>query len=83
MTASVVFAVDGHDMSAPDGMTLAAALMHNGYRALRRNPVVGDLRGAYCGMGACYECEVLIDETAVRACLTPIRSGMRVRTERS
>jgi aerobic-type carbon monoxide dehydrogenase small subunit (CoxS/CutS family) len=78
-----VFSVNGQDTSATDGMTLSAALIVNGYRALRGNPVLGDPRGAYCGMGACYECEVVVDEITVRACLTPIRPGMRVRTELS
>ena len=32
-------------------------------------------------MGVCFECEVNVDGLEVRACLTPVRAGMDVRTE--
>jgi aerobic-type carbon monoxide dehydrogenase small subunit (CoxS/CutS family) len=81
MSAQVVFRVDGQDTNATDGMMLSAALLLHGFRAVRRNPVVGDLRGAFCGMGACFECEVVVDGRTVRACLTLVRAGLDVRTD--
>ena len=81
MSFPVLFGVDGHDVTAYEGMTLTAALLQHGDRALRRNAVGGDLRGPFCGMGICFECEVTVDGLTVRACLTPVRAGMDVRTD--
>ena len=80
-TAAVGFRIDGQDVAALDGMTLSAALLQHGVRAVRRNPVASDPRGAFCGMGACFECEVVADGRTVRACLTPVRAGLEVRTD--
>jgi predicted molibdopterin-dependent oxidoreductase YjgC len=78
---SVDFDVDGAAVTAPDGMTLSAVLLSRGVRALRRNPVSGQPRGAFCGMGVCFECEVVVDGRVARACLTPVRAGMQIATE--
>lgn len=70
--------VDGVLLSVPDGMTLAAALVQAGVRAVSVNPVSGQARGPFCGMGICFECEVLMDGRPVRACLTPVTDGMKI-----
>ncbi|MFS1299535.1 (2Fe-2S)-binding protein [Streptosporangium longisporum] len=73
--------VDGRVISAVEGVTLAAALVGERHWTLGRNPVDGALRGPFCGMGVCFECEVTVDGRAgVRACLTRIHPGMRVDT---
>ncbi|MEV7012587.1 (2Fe-2S)-binding protein [Streptosporangium sp. NPDC051022] len=73
--------VDGRPVRAVDGVSLAAALVGDRRWSLRRNPVSGDLRGPFCGMGVCFECEVTVDgRPGVRACITRIRAGMRVET---
>ena len=72
--------VDGVSLSVPDGMTLAAVLVNTGVRAVSVNPVSGQARGPFCGMGICFECEVLMDGRPVRACLTPVTDGMRIQT---
>ncbi|MEU8177185.1 (2Fe-2S)-binding protein [Microbispora hainanensis] len=73
--------VDGRPLTVVDGVSVAAALVGDGHWTLRRNPVSGEPRGPFCGMGVCLECEVTIDGRAgVRACLTRVRSGMRVGT---
>lgn len=60
---------------------LTAALVGSGRWPLRSHPVTGEPRGPLCGMGACLECEVQVDdERDVRACLTAVRDGMRVVT---
>ena len=77
---TVPFSVDGNDVRAADGMTLTAALLSLGIRAVRTDPVSGEPRGAFCGMGVCFECEVVVDGHPVRACLTPVRAGLAVET---
>jgi glycine/D-amino acid oxidase-like deaminating enzyme len=75
---SIVY--DGQALSAVQGETVAAALTAHGilqYRHAQR----GERRGLYCGMGACFECLVTIDDKAnQRACLTPVAAGQQIRS---
>jgi hypothetical protein len=62
------------------GTTLAAALLSLGEDTFRRAGD-GTGRGPVCGIGSCQECRLTVDDiTGVRACLEPVRSGMRVET---
>jgi D-hydroxyproline dehydrogenase subunit gamma len=64
----------------PDDITLAVALLNVGVSAFRRD-LAGAPRAPLCAMGSCQECRVAIDGVAnVRACLEPVRDGMRVET---
>ena len=75
----VTIRVDGRDMTAKAGETLAAALWANGVFELRRDDVTGTGRSLYCGIGHCQECRVTVDGVEnVRSCLTPVRAGMTV-----
>jgi predicted molibdopterin-dependent oxidoreductase YjgC len=77
----VQLVVDGVAVDAFEGESVAAALLAAGRRGLRVAPRRGEPRGMYCGIGLCFECVMPIDgRRAVRACLTPVRDGMRVGT---
>jgi sarcosine oxidase, subunit alpha len=77
--AAVTITFDGEPLTAYDGEMLAAALLAHGIRALRKTGPDGVPRGLYCAIGHCFECQVVVDDRAgVRACLTPVRDGMRV-----
>jgi predicted molibdopterin-dependent oxidoreductase YjgC len=70
--------VDGQLIPARHGQTIAAALMASGRRVFRytRN---GAPRGLFCGMGVCFDCLVTVDDgVEKRACITPVRPGMRI-----
>jgi sarcosine oxidase subunit alpha len=72
--------VNGRTLRVPAGVSLAAALLNAGEAAFRTS-VTGAPRGPLCGMGICYECRVSVDGVAHRrACLEPVRPGMRVTT---
>ena len=76
--------VDGDEVPAYEGESVAAALLAAGRRGLRETPRRGDRRGMYCGIGLCFECVVVVDgQGGVRACMTPVRAGMRVGTTHS
>jgi predicted molibdopterin-dependent oxidoreductase YjgC len=77
-SAKVSFTFDGREISAPQGSTIAAALLGAGIRSFRNTPVSGDERGPFCLMGACYDCLVQIDGAAVQACMTPVHDGLVV-----
>jgi len=77
------FTFDGRPFIGYEGETIAAALLASGVRTLRVHEDSGAPRGIYCNIGHCYECRVQVDGQAnVRACLTPIREGMDVRSGR-
>ncbi len=77
----VQLVVDGVEVLAYEGESVAAALLAAGRRGLRTAPRRGEQRGMYCGIGLCFECTVTIDgRRAIRACLTPVRDGLRVAT---
>jgi predicted molibdopterin-dependent oxidoreductase YjgC len=76
----IEFSVDGRALRAPEGQSLAAALLAAGRGTLRDGPA-GAPRGVYCGIGVCQECRVVVDgRGVVRACVTPVRGGMQVTT---
>ena len=77
----VEIAVDGRTVRAIDGQSVAGALHRAGIDVLRHNPATGEPRGAFCGMGVCFDCELTIDGAAgQRACLAHVHAGMRIET---
>ena len=81
--APITIEIDGEVVGTYVGETLAAAMLAAGRRIFRRSPRTGSPRGVYCGIGICYECQMVVDgRTNVRACVTPVRDGMCASTQR-
>lgn len=75
--------VDGLPVRAREGDSVAAALLASGANVTRRSPVSGAPRGPWCMMGACFDCVAVVDgERGTRTCMTPVRNGMRIDTQR-
>ena len=75
--------VDGAEVRAYEGESIAAALFASGHRFTRWTARTGEPRGYFCGMGVCQDCLVTVDGLPnVRACVTPARDGMRVESQR-
>lgn len=69
---------DGQQIAAIEGETVAAALSAAGITTLRTTPS-GAPRGLHCGMGACFDCVVTIDNRhGQRACQAKAMDGMTV-----
>ncbi|MDC6171429.1 (2Fe-2S)-binding protein [Paucibacter sp. XJ19-41] len=80
MEDKIVLQIDGQPHAVPAGCSVAAALAHAGLIATRRS-VSGQPRAAFCGMGQCQECQVMIDGVANRlACMSPATAGMVIAT---
>ena len=78
---SVRVTLNGEELLAYEGETVAAALLACGRRALRWTRRSGTPRGLFCGMGVCFDCLVEIDgRPNMQACLTPVTEGMCVVT---
>jgi predicted molibdopterin-dependent oxidoreductase YjgC len=73
--------LDGEPLEAREGETVASALLAAERVVLRRTRRRGEPRGAFCGMGVCFDCLIEIDgRPNLQACLVPVAEGMRIRT---
>lgn len=80
--ATLTISFDGATVPARPGESAAAALIAAGVVGTRRSAVSGATRGAYCMMGACFECLAVVDgQASVQLCLTTVRDGMRIETQ--
>lgn len=79
---TISLTVDGRQVWAPVGRTVAAVLMLETERISWRQTRGGEApRGLFCGIGVCFDCLVHVDGlTSMRACLVPAREGMVVQT---
>ena len=76
---SIEFSLNGQPQRVPEGVTVAAALYLAG-TGITRISVSGEQRAAFCGMGICQECRVLINGQRRLACQTLCVEGMAVQT---
>ena len=74
---------DGKPIKAKVGEPIAAALTAAGIKAFRTTPNKGERRGIFCAIGRCTDCMMVVDDRPnVRTCITPVRDGMRVETQK-
>ena len=57
----MTFDFDGEPVAAQPGQTIAAALLADGRRVLRHTRGTGAPRGIFCGIGACFDCLVVVN----------------------
>ena len=80
--ATLLLKVDGREIRAREGDTVATALLAAGVKQTRTTPVSGAPRAPYCLMGVCFDCLVTIDGVGSRqGCLVPVRAGMTIETQ--
>ncbi|MEW2586885.1 (2Fe-2S)-binding protein [Streptomyces virginiae] len=73
---------DGRELPAQEGQSVAAVLWGAGILAWRTTREGGAPRGAFCGIGSCYDCLVTVNGLPnQRACLVPARPGDAVTTQ--
>ena len=74
--------VDGVHVEVTLGDSLLHVLFELGKIAISQTDRGVNI-GAFCGMGICYSCVVLVDNRKVRACAQNVVRDMRVETRRS
>ena len=73
---------DGEPVDAEPGQSVAAVLIAAGHRSWRRTRIAGSPRGAFCGIGVCFDCLATINgRPNQRACLVEARPGDAVVTQ--
>ena len=78
---SFTVSVDGTEVTAYDGDSVAAVLMRDGRASWRRTRHGNRPRGLFCGIGACQDCLVTVDGVdGVRACVAPAAPGTAITT---
>lgn len=77
--APVTIFVNRVAVEAYEGESVLTALLAADVLTMSRDSF-GRLRTPFCNMGVCFDCMVEVEETPsrVRACLTPVRAGMRI-----
>lgn len=79
MSNDVSFFFNGEKFSGVQGQSIAAALIANDQRELRRTRFGKEPRSIFCGIGICFDCVVTINGVAnQRACLIEISNNMNV-----
>lgn len=80
--AAVRIYVNEEAVDAYPGESIATALLAAG-RLTMSLDFNGRPRAPFCNMGVCFECLVSVERDGsserVRACLTPVREGLRIR----
>ena len=77
-TEKVEFTFDGIAIWRHAGESLAAALIRSRRLHLRDAPEDADPRGAFCLMGLCQECLVVLEGQTVESCRIELQSGIDV-----
>ncbi|MEU6373072.1 (2Fe-2S)-binding protein [Streptomyces sp. NPDC046909] len=79
---SFTVTLDGRDIEALPGQTVAAALWSAGVTSWRSTRGEGRPRGVFCGIGVCFDCLVTVNNRPnQRACLVPLHPGDAIRTQ--
>ena len=75
----ITLTVDGKQIDAYEGESIAAALFAAGIKVHRTTPKYGEPRGIFCNKGRCTDCIMKVDGLPnVRTCVTKVRDGMVV-----
>ena len=71
--------LDGAEVPAEAGQSIAAALLAAGIRSWRSTRVTGEPRGLFCGIGVCHDCLIVVNGVpSQRACLVEASDGDRL-----
>lgn len=75
--------VDGTEISAYQGETIAAALSAQGKRINRYTLKTKEPRGIFCGIGQCTDCAMIVNGIPnVRTCVALVEENMTVETQK-
>lgn len=76
--ANIPFYWQDQTFLAKEGEMISSALIANGITIFGRHPNDHSPQGIFCANGQCSQCMVIADGLPVKACMTPVRSGMQV-----
>ncbi|MBM4050699.1 MAG: (2Fe-2S)-binding protein [Planctomycetes bacterium] len=75
--------VDGKTLRVREGLPIAAELLAHGIKIHRYTTRFKEPRGIFCAVGRCTDCVMTVDGVPnVRTCITPVKQGMTIETQR-
>ncbi|MCE1245260.1 MAG: FAD-dependent oxidoreductase [Firmicutes bacterium] len=72
------FLFNGQTCTGAEGETISSALFANGINIFGHHPGDHSPQGIFCANGQCSQCTVIADGMAVKSCMEPVKSGMKV-----
>jgi len=75
----IEFHFNGKLLTGNKNEVISSALFAHGIHIFGTHHRDGAPQGIFCANGQCGQCLVLVNDVPVKACVTPIREGMRVR----
>ena len=76
----VAFTWDGRALAGFEGEMIASALIANNIDIFGHHPKDNSPQGMFCANGQCSQCMVVADGLPVKACMTPLREGVVVKS---
>ena len=74
----VTFYFGDRPLEARRGEMISSALFAHGIRVFGLHPADQSPQGIFCANGQCAQCLVICDGRPVKACMEPVREGMKV-----
>jgi len=76
--ADIPFFWQDQTFLAKEGEMISSALVANGITIFGHHPKDHSPQGIFCANGQCSQCMVIANSLPVKACMTPVKPGMRV-----
>ncbi|MFW9782782.1 MAG: FAD-dependent oxidoreductase [Candidatus Heimdallarchaeota archaeon] len=72
----ITFRFDGKELTGFDGMVISSALFLNKIKVFGHHVKDKSPQGIFCSNGQCSQCNVIVNNIPVKACMTPLKEGM-------
>ena len=72
----ISFTFDGKELIGFEGMVISSALFLNKIKTFGHHVKDDSPQGMFCANGQCSQCNVIVNNIPVKACMTPLESGM-------
>ncbi len=76
----VSFFWNGQELKGLKGEMISSALVANDIHVFGHHPKDGSPQGLFCANGQCSQCLVIANGVPVKACMTPLEEGMKVKS---
>ncbi|MFX1350453.1 MAG: 2Fe-2S iron-sulfur cluster-binding protein, partial [Promethearchaeota archaeon] len=72
----VTFSFDGRNLTGFEGMVISSALFLNKIKIFGHHVKDNSPQGIFCANGQCAQCNVIVNNIPVKACMTPLKEYM-------
>ncbi len=74
----VSFSFDGKNLTGFEEIVISSALFMNKIKIFGHHTKDDSPQGIFCANGQCAQCNVIVNGIPVKACMTPLKEGMRI-----